>query len=260
MLPSFLKPYNVKTENLIRIGPKSDGGYIVHKDSINLTKKIITCGLNDDWKFEKNFTKLNNHCFVEAYDHTIDKDFWYQRFKKDIIHFFLLKKLRLSKIIKMFDYIDYKIFFKKKNIHFLKKVVRNSEKEDEISLTDIIDNFEDIFLKIDIEGNEYEILPEVTKYSEKIISLIIEFHDIDSNLDKIEKFIIENKFLKLIHIHANNYKDINTNGNPNDIELTFVNKNKINISNERSQKSYPIHGLDYKNLKRKKDIELKFNE
>ena len=206
MLPSFLKPYNVKTENLIRIGPKSDGGYIVHKDSINLTKKIITCGLNDDWKFEKNFTKLNNHCFVEAYDHTIDKEFWYQRFKKDIIHFFLLKKLRLSKIIKMFDYIDYKIFFKKKNIHFLKKVVRNSEKEDEISLTDIIDNFEDIFLKIDIEGNEYEILPEVTKHSEKIISLIVEFHDIDSNLDKIEKFIIENKFLKLIHIHANNYK------------------------------------------------------
>lgn len=260
MLPSFLKPYNVKTENLIRIGPKSDGGYIVHKDSINLTKKIITCGLNDDWKFEKNFTKLNNHCFVEAYDHTIDKEFWYQRFKKDIIHFFLLKKLRLSKIIKMFDYIDYKIFFKKKNIHFLKKVVRNSKKEDEISLTNIIDNFEDIFLKIDIEGNEYEILPEVTKHSEKIISLIIEFHDIDSNLDKIEKFIIENKFLKLIHIHANNYKDINTNGNPNDIELTFVNKNKINISNERSQKSYPIHGLDYKNLKRKKDIELKFNE
>ena len=260
MLPSFLKPYNVKTENLIRIGPKSDGGYIVHKDSINLTKKIITCGLNDDWKFEKSFTKLNNHCFVEAYDHTIDKDFWYQRFKKDIIHFFLLKKLRLSKIIKMFDYIDYKIFFKKKNIHFLKKVVRNSKKKDEISLTDIIDNFEDIFLKIDIEGNEYEILPEVTKHSEKIISLIVEFHDIDSNLDKIEKFIIENKFLKLIHIHANNYKDINTNGNPNDIELTFVNKNKINISNERSQKSYPIHGLDYKNLKRKKDIELKFNE
>ena len=260
MLPSFLKPYNVKTENLIRIGPKSDGGYIVHKESINLTKKIITCGLNDDWKFEKNFTKLNNHCFVEAYDHTIDKDFWYQRFKKDIIHFFLLKKLRLSKIIKMFDYIDYKIFFKKKNIHFLKKVVRNSKKEDEISLTNIIDNFEDIFLKIDIEGNEYEILPEVTKHSEKIISLIVEFHDIDSNLDKIEKFIIENKFLKLIHIHANNYKDINTNGNPNDIELTFVNKNKINISNERSQKSYPIHGLDYKNLKRKKDIELKFNE
>ncbi len=260
MLPSFLKPYNVKTENLIRIGPKSDGGYIVHKESINLTKKIITCGLNDDWKFEKNFTKLNNHCFVEAYDHTIDKEFWYQRFKKDIIHFFLLKKLRLSKIIKMFDYIDYKIFFKKKNIHFLKKVVRNSKKEDEISLTNIIDNFEDIFLKIDIEGNEYEILPEVTKHSEKIISLIVEFHDIDSNLDKIEKFIIENKFLKLIHIHANNYKDINTNGNPNDIELTFVNKNKINISNERSQKSYPIHGLDYKNLKRKKDIELKFNE
>ena len=58
MLPSFLKPYAVKTEDLIRIGPKSDGGYVVHKDTINLTKQIITCGLSDDWKFEKNFTKI----------------------------------------------------------------------------------------------------------------------------------------------------------------------------------------------------------
>ena len=47
MLPLFLKPYDVKITDLIRIGPKSDGGYVIHKDSIHLTKKIITCGLND---------------------------------------------------------------------------------------------------------------------------------------------------------------------------------------------------------------------
>ena len=260
MLPSFLKPYAVKTEDLIRIGPKSDGGYVVHKDTINLTKQIITCGLSDDWKFEKNFTKLNNHCYVEAYDHTIDKDFWYQRFKKDIIHFFLLKKLRLSKIIKMFDYIDYKIFFKKKNKHFLKKVVENPKKENEISIKDIINNHEDIFLKIDIEGYEYEILSEITRHSKKLISLIVEFHDINLNLDKIKKFIVDNQYLKLIHIHANNFKEVNIDGNPNDIELTFVNINKIDIFKKKSQKNYPIDGLDYKNYKRKKDIELKFYE
>ena len=45
MLPLFLKPYNVEINDLIRIGPNSDGGYVIHKDSINLTKKIITCGL-----------------------------------------------------------------------------------------------------------------------------------------------------------------------------------------------------------------------
>ena len=93
MLPLFLKPYNVEINDLIRIGPNSDGGYVIHKDSIKLTKKIITCGLYDDWKFEKNFKKLNKNCSIDAYDHTIDKSFWVKRFKKDIIHFFIFKKL-----------------------------------------------------------------------------------------------------------------------------------------------------------------------
>ena len=34
---------------------------------------------------------------------------------------------------------------------------------------------------------------------------------------------IKNKSLKLIHIHGNNWKDIDSDGNPNDVELTFVN-------------------------------------
>ena len=71
MLPLFLKPYNVEIDSLIRIGPNSDGGYVIHKDTINLTKKIITCGLSDDWKFEKDFVKLNKDCSIIAYDHTV---------------------------------------------------------------------------------------------------------------------------------------------------------------------------------------------
>ena len=103
-------------------------------------------------------------------------------------------------------------------------------------------------------------MSDVIKKSKNLVSLIIEFHDIKDNLNKIENFITENKNLKLIHIHANNYKEIDSNGNPNDIELTFVNKNKINISLEKSKKDYPIFGLDFKNFKRGKDIELKFYE
>ena len=144
----------------------------------------------------------------------------------------------------MFDYIDYKIFFKKKNKHFLKKVVENPKKENEISIKDIINNHEDIFLKIDIEGYEYEILSEITRHSKKLISLIVEFHDINLNLDKIKKFIVDNQYLKLIHIHANNFKEVNIDGNPNDIELTFVNIDKIDIFKKISKKlSYRWIGL-----------------
>ena len=260
MLPNFLKPYNVDIDDLIRIGPNSDGGYVIHKESLNLTKKIITCGLNDDWKFEKNFKKLNKNCRIEAYDHTINNKFWYERFKKDIIHFFLLKKLSLRKIIKIFDYLDYKKFFKNENKHFLQKIVKKPKNNNEISLIDLIANDESIFLKIDIEGDEYDILQDINQKSENLISLVIEFHEIQKNLKLIENFITKVSNLKLIHIHANNFKEIDSNGNPNDIELTFVNKNKINISLEKSKKDYPIFGLDFKNFKRGKNIELKFYE
>ena len=260
MLPLFLKPYNVEINSLIRIGPNSDGGYVIHRDSINLTKKIISCGLSDDWRFEKNFVELNKNCSITAYDHTIDKNFWFQRFKKDIIHFFLLKKLRWTKIIKIFDYLDYVKFFNDKNKHHLKKIVKNSKKDNEISMHEVLQNVEEIILKIDIEGSEYDILSDITKNSKKIVSLIIEFHNLQKNLNKIENFIIENKSLKLIHIHGNNWKDIDTDGNPNDVELTFVNIDKINVTNEKSEKNYPIPGIDYKNFKRKNDIQLNFHE
>jgi hypothetical protein len=39
-----------------------------------------------------------------------------------------------------------------------------------------------------------------------------------------------------------------------------VNIKKINVTNEKSEKKYPIHGIDYKNFKRKNDIQLNFHD
>ena len=44
--------------------PKTDGGYIVDKRIFNKTDTLITCGLNDDWEFEKNF----HHVWVISYE------------------------------------------------------------------------------------------------------------------------------------------------------------------------------------------------
>ena len=91
MLPKFLKPYQINNSNLIRIGPKRDGGYVIDNRIIKKTDNLITFGLNDDWEFEKEFLKKNTNCNLHAYDHTINNRFWIKRFKKDIIHLLLLK-------------------------------------------------------------------------------------------------------------------------------------------------------------------------
>ena len=55
MLPLSFKP-KYKCE-LIRIGSKNDGGYLVEKQSFIKSKFLIGVGINDDWKFEKEFNK-----------------------------------------------------------------------------------------------------------------------------------------------------------------------------------------------------------
>jgi len=258
MLPKYLKPFHINNENLIRIGPKLDGGYVLDKRIIPLTEKIITCGLSDDWEFEKHFLKIKPSCEVVAYDHTVNKKFWIKRFKKDIVHFFLLKKLRLRKIINIFKYYDYINFFKNRNEHYELKISNYDIKNKEITVNKILNDHNNLILKVDIEGDEYNILKQILNNSKKINTLLIEFHDIQKNMNMIKNFIDHSSDLKLIHIHGNNNSCVNKNADPNIIELTFTNIEKIKFEQNITEKNYPIHKLDYKNIYRKNDFILKF--
>ena len=258
MLPNILRPFKSNKHNLLRVGPKKDGGYVIDKRVINKCKTIVTCGLNDDWEFEKHYLKINSESKVFAYDHTVNKKFWIKRFKKDFLALILLKKLNIYKILDIFKYIDYKFFFKK-NIHISKKVVLIKKSKNEISIKEILDKKKNIILKIDIEGDEYKILNAINKEQSKIVLLIIEFHNISKNISKIKKFLSNTKF-KIIHLHANNYGGTDRFNNPNVIEVTLLNSKKIFVNRQKSRKIYPIKGLDFKNLKRRQDIKIKFND
>ena len=258
MLPNILKPFKSNKSNLLRVGPKKDGGYIIDKRVINKSKTVITCGLNDDWEFEKHYLKINPEGNVIAYDHTVNKKFWKKRFKKDFLALILLKKINIYKILDVFKYIDYKFFFKK-NIHVTKKVVLIKKNKNEISIKEILDKKTNIILKIDIEGDEYKILNFINKEHGKINLLIIEFHNISKNISKIKKFLSNSKF-KIIHLHGNNYGGTDRFNNPNVIEVTFLNSKKFFVNKQKSRQKYPIIGLDFKNLKRRQDIKIKFND
>ena len=258
MLPKFLKPYHTKKSNLIRIGPNTDGGYVIDKRIINRTRTIITCGLNDDWEFEKSFLKNNKNSKIFAYDHTVTKEFWLSRFKKDIVSLLLLKKLKIRKILDVFKYIDYRLFFRDNKKHFEKKIVFKKKSNEETTIPRIINNHNKVVLKVDIEGDEYKILNDIKKNSKRIFFLLIEFHDVHKNLIKIRNFITKSD-LKIIHIHANNYGGIDKNGIPKVIELSMLNSKKIKINKILSKRKYPIIDLDYKNFKRRKDIKIEFN-
>jgi len=261
--PKFLKPHYVNKDKLIRVGSLDDGGYVVPISNIQDSEILISMGISDNWDFEKDFSKISS-AKILAYDDTITSKYWINRFKKDLLKFLKLKIFKPRKIYKMFQFIDFIIFFKKnnKNKFFLKRVGndKNSININEINLNEIKDNHK-IFLKIDIEGSEYEILDQIVSIKKKILGMVIEFHEVSSNLDKIKKFLkaLEND-LKLVHVHANNYSLKENDQFPSAIELTISKYDKISDkSNETSKlNEYPLEGLDFPNSKRSPDIKIIF--
>ena len=209
--PYFLKPQ--KTYALTRIGRDNDGGYLVGSNSIKRTKNLISLGIHDDWSFEKKFTELNSDVRVFCYDNQTSLKFLIKKILNNFFFFFFNLQFRklTSSIVKFFEFINIskKITFKKKKITFG-------------DLEEITKDMENLFIKIDIEGSEYRIFEDLLKIQDKIVCLVIEFHDIDLHMDKIEKFIIDTK-LELIHIHPNNYCGLDKFGNPIVIEVSFEN-------------------------------------
>ncbi len=258
--PKFLKPYFLNKKELVRLGSIDDGGYVLPIKDIESSDVLISLGISDNWDFEKDFHKISN-AKVIAYDHSIDSKFWISKFKKDLIKFIKLKIFKPKKIYKMFQYIDFIFFFKlkKKNLFFLKKI---GKEENCISINEIVDKHikkdNRIFLKIDIEGSEYEILNQIISIQNKIQGIVIEFHNVTQNLDTIKEFLLKiNTNLNLVHIHANNYSVKEVNQFPEAIELTISN---INLDNQDFEKArdYPLKNLDFPNSKRSPDIKIAF--
>jgi len=83
------------------------------------------------------------------------------------------------------------------------------------------------------------------------------FHDLQKNLNKIKNFITKTR-LKNIHINANNYGMVDKFGIPQVIEMTLINPKKFKIKNKKTSRIYPIKGLDFKNRKKGKEININF--
>ena len=208
----------------IRIGSDNDGGYII-ADLPNNYDCFISCGISDDINFEEQFiNKYGVTC--QAFDGTINN------------------------IPKNID----KLFFNKINIG-----VNNSEKT--TNLKYLIDKFDDIMLKMDIETFEFRWINILTKEDlDKFKQIVIEFHfpfdDYSlANLDvptsseykmNILKKLTETHYL--IHFHPNTTCGTKIYGNytvPNVFECTYIRKdcqNNIGYNNINIP-----HPLDMKN-------------
>ncbi len=233
-LPSWLKP--VTSDDLIRIGRKNDGGYLIQKQAIINRKILVSFGINDDWSFENQFLRLNPTAHLYLFDRSVSYLQIVKLLLKNIFHFPNFYPF-LNSLKAIFNY---HLFFNKKNVHFFPLYVGRNVYDESKSLIECFDLIKtskhEMVVKIDIEGSEYRILSDLVIKKNLIDVLIIEFHDIDLHLQIIEKFVKEFS-LHITHLHVNNYSNPDINGLPKDIEITF--QRKIIIGNNFNS-DYPL--------------------
>lgn len=232
---SDLIVYDCENENhkKTRIGNKNDGGYVILS---NFTYDcFIGCGIGNDDGFEHDFmnTYLDSGRKIDAYafDGFIDK----------------------------LPHPTDKITFIQKNIGYGNDLKTSN-------MHDLIDKYNDIFLKMDIESYEFPWMHSLSDSQlMKFKQIVIEFHQpFDEIRGKCLERLANTHYLA--HFHANNCCGTLSvefaNGEEKKIikiplvfECTYVRKTEFSKEPPFNKNKIPSD-LDFPNLSDKEDIEL----
>jgi len=202
----------------IRLGKKGDGGYIVDLNSVLAAEKLISFGINNEWSFEAAFYK-QRPVPLAAFDHSISQRVFLRNF---LIHYsFGFSPAKAYR--DLLALLQYKSFFSNTRKHHRLHVGYNSIPQ-MVSFAQALEiseaTHQHIFLKIDTEQWEYRILEDLINNAPRITGLVIEFHNVDLNLERINNFI--QRFpLPLVYTRANNYGHVTPEQLPLLIECTF---------------------------------------
>ena len=236
---SYLRVVDVP--DLIRLGSKHDGGYVVPRQAVIDSKMLLSFGLSTNWNFECDYHKLNPSAPIQAYDHTVSEKIFFRRAVVSLIRGL---KGRIS-ISEFLDSLRILVGWKKVTrviTHHQRRVTDKATNEVDISIDQILSctsGCADIFVKMDIEGGEYRAVPRVIKYRDRLLCLVVEFHDTEAlrlTFESVIEMVCEH--FVIVHVHGNNFAGSAEDGLPDSLEITFMNKRVIPPGTSRRPRIY----------------------
>ena len=123
---NFLKP--IKNQNLVRLGRKADGGYIVDKNIVERTGGLISFGMGSDWSFELDYIKINKNVKIFMYDCYVSRIPYLKEIFKYLKRF-LTFRCRFGDLQKRItSYQNFLNFFKNDSVTFYSEKITNFKK------------------------------------------------------------------------------------------------------------------------------------
>lgn len=257
LYPKYFRPSG--TADLIRIGAKFDGGYVLPQRILTASKGLLSFGLSDDCSFEAAFVKGAN-CPVVCFDHTVHTRFWISRtagsFARAITQF-EPKRFGYPK-----RWLEYKrLFDNSRNRHVQRPIGYGAAGSCTLAEAIDIARFDGpFFLKIDIEGWEYRVMDDLLSVTDQLTGLAIELHDIDLHECRIKSFLSSiSQKMALVHFHPNSAMLLGRKGVSIIAELTFLNRRLLLDGERMNNFSLPIPGIDAPNAPDSSDPPFDFH-
>jgi hypothetical protein len=222
MLLNDLITYEVPVQK-IRLGTPWDGGYVIvpsMKYDI-----LISAGISTNVDFENDFLRLNSiPCY--AFDGTIQG----------------LPSTSNS------------------GIQWIKKNIGSRNTETQTNLHEYLDTHKDIFLKMDIEGAEFDWMNSCSEEQlHHLKQIVIEVHWPNNTEKWASVYSRLAKTHWLVHVHGNNHcgcynvEGVNV---PEVLELTYIRK-KDWPQLHRNRRPFPHEEVDRRNYDKNEQIELR---
>jgi hypothetical protein len=255
---SFLDP--VVVDDLRRYGHTSDGGYVLPASGVARCDAVISFGLSDNWTLEEELLRLRPGITIHAYDHTVGKRFFRRRVIRELEKLLQFKSTVAKLNDKIRAYRSYNAVFSGNRRQFEQRVYNRIDAPHDVTIDQVFTRLAGkthIFLKMDIEGGEYRVIPQILEYADRIDLMTIEFHDTDPLRDIFVKQVktILGSF-EIVHIHANNAGGVAADGLPELLEITFLNRKFVTARQRRGR--LPLAGLDFPNDPAKPELPLIF--
>jgi len=214
----YLKVYHF--DKKIRLGINMDGGYVM-ADLSGTYDCYISGGVGREESFSKEF--------IEKY------------------HMNEFNSFGIDSSIESYP-IEYT-----NNISFIKKNISGVNDEANTNLQYLMKLYNNIFLKMDIEGGEYDwIMSLNTQDLCSFKQIVIEVHGINND-SWGTPYRIKHECLKrlsethyLVHAHGNNARST-TNYIPNVFELTYIRKNEVSSEPPLNTRALPDLTIDFPN-------------
>jgi hypothetical protein len=220
LLPSYFKfisPYlKFDQPYLTKLGGFKDGAYVCDFRAVKSTEILISGGVGSNVRFESDFYSINKNVKVILIDPTVSI---VRMLIRAGYHFLKKNQSGFNSLSEVFNFL----YIKNKAI-LIKKYL-NLDFDIQHCLFFCGKNTQNVFLKLDIEGSEYDVLNSILSLKEKFTGICIEFHGLDrqSNVILLKNFISNLDFY-ILHVSIN---EIALNNSiPSILEISFAPKHE----------------------------------